>query len=381
MLGGSSGVNHMMSLYPSRAIMDAWGDLGNTGWSFDDIVPYFRRFAKTHAPSETSGARGYYDASISAAETGAVHLLHNDYPNALSDAWLAAFDKLGLRAKKDPRLGGTVGAFENVASVDPSTMTRSYAVTAYLQDDVRTRSNLIVMTNTLVSRIVFDEPDGSGEPVASGVEVRTATGDILTIRARREVIVAAGTLHSCQILELSGIGNKVLLEQHGIPVVVDNASVGERIQDHPIVSLSFQVTEDAPSLDVLRDPALVAAAMARYASTRDGVMAETIRSNAYLPLMDVSGPASAESAADFCAEFLQRPAAGGDDKAASPDELAILRRLIATQQPVLQAAILPAQVCVPDRPASLLDHMAHSCSSSHGETAARLEATLRLMKG
>lgn len=236
MLGGSSSLNFLMMVYPSKAILDTWGALGNQDWNFETLAPYFRKFARTHVPTEAAMKSchmdGVYDPLISKDESGALDLSFGEGFGPNNDAWMEAFKKLDLGAKMDPRSGAAIGAFQQAATIHPETKTRTSAVTAYLTEDVRKRSNLTVVTETMVKRVVLEPVDGTEEYTAKGVEVRSKDGTEKTILAAGEVVLAAGAFQTPQILELSGVGDKMLLEKHGVPVKIDNPNVGKFSATH-----------------------------------------------------------------------------------------------------------------------------------------------------
>jgi hypothetical protein len=111
-----------MVLYPSRASIDAWGKLGNLGWSYDSLAPYFDKFATVHPPSaeakQITGLDQYHEDSLRGS--GPVQVSFGEgYTASLTGAWMEAFSKLGLKMTADPRTGQALGAFQNPASIDP----------------------------------------------------------------------------------------------------------------------------------------------------------------------------------------------------------------------------------------------------------------------
>jgi choline dehydrogenase-like flavoprotein len=288
MLGGSSALNFLMMVYPSKPIIDAWQTLGNEGWDFEALSPYFRKFAKTHPPSvvgrDACRLDSYHDVNISASESGPVDISYGDGFGPNNSAWMDAFQELGLKMVADPRGGLATGAFQQAATIDPKTKTRASAVSAYLTEQVRARPNLSILTDTLVSRIMLLEPDGpSSLATATGVEVCSNNGVKRTIRASSEVILAAGALQTPQILELSGIGDREILTKHGVPVIIENKNVGCNLQDHPIVCESFEVADGIMSGDMLRDPDLLKAVVSQYQTTQEGPLGQSILTSAYVP--------------------------------------------------------------------------------------------------
>ncbi|KAI0970065.1 GMC oxidoreductase [Xylaria arbuscula] len=168
---------------------------------------------------------------------------------------------LGFPVSTNPLSGTTFGAHMDPESVHPTTKLRSYAGSAYLEP-ARSRSNLTIWTDTLVEKVIFDHDD-TGALIAAGVQY--VQNDVRnTVKARKEVILSAGALHSPKILELSGIGNPEILQPLSVDVVVTNAHVGENLQNHLYLSVTSEVAkqEGFETLDGLLqgDPTGIAAA-------------------------------------------------------------------------------------------------------------------------
>lgn len=155
-----------------------------------------------------------------------------DYPGS-ENFWNAA-RRLGLKTVKDPNAGESSGVFRLLHSVDPATQTRSYARSAHYDRVISARPNYHILTNTAVTKVIM-----SGT-TATGVEFITrATGAKTTVKAKREVIIAAGAVHSPQILQLSGIGSSTHLKGLGIKQVVDLPGVGHNLQDHLVLTVTY----------------------------------------------------------------------------------------------------------------------------------------------
>ncbi|KAJ9134158.1 GMC oxidoreductase [Pleurostoma richardsiae] len=365
MLGGSSALNFLMAVYPSRGIIDAWGALGNEGWSFEALQPYLRKFATTHEPPksarEISRMDGHYEAAFTKSETGPLQISFSEGYGATNSAWMDTFAKLGLQMTTDPRSGAAIGAFQNGATIDPVTKARSYAASAYLTPEVRKRENLTVWTDTIVTKIVLVKQD-DGDVVAQGVKIRSEDGEEKTISARNEVVLAAGALQSPQLLELSGIGGKELLEKHGIPVVIDNPNVGEHMQDHPIVCQSFEVAPGVTSGDILRDPNILNAVIGQYQATREGPLGQSVISCAFAPLLDSAGPMPTEERQALFDAHLKPLPAGSDAASAATAgrelERKVMRSLLSTtNEPGVQFLLFPTQVPIPEHPKAMSDHL------------------------
>ncbi|KAK3693381.1 hypothetical protein B0T22DRAFT_436567 [Podospora appendiculata] len=352
MLGGSSALNFMMLLYPSRGIIDAWGALGNPAWTFDALAPYYRKFATVHPPPASAlGVVGqtFRDDFDAANNNGPLQVSFSEGYNHINEAWMKTFADLGLQATTDPRAGEALGAFQNAATIDPATKTRSYAATAYYPPSVAQRPNLVVLTSTLVRKILLTTT--TTNPTATGIELVTAAGEILRATATSEIILAAGALHTPQILELSGIGNPSILAQHAIPVIVANPNVGENMQDHPIVCQSFEVNDGVPSGDVLRDPALIQALVGLYQADGAGAgpMGQSNISVAYAPLVDNTGimPPAARKAL-FAAHA---------DEITRPSQHAVRSLLESPSGAAVQYLLFPTQITVTAAPASMAEYI------------------------
>jgi len=183
----------------------------------------------------------------------------------------------------------------NLITVDAASGERSYAGNAYLQPNF-SRPNLTVLTQAMVSKITFARR--GGQIFASGVEF-SSSGSNYHVKADNEVLLCCGSIQSPQVLELSGVGSKEILEPLGIDVIVENANVGENFQDHGIVPLSFQAAEGVTTFDSLITVAgAEAAATNEFFATQTGLLSSLIDSNANLSFQQVdqrTGHVSTES--------------------------------------------------------------------------------------
>ncbi|THV54926.1 hypothetical protein BGAL_0017g00200 [Botrytis galanthina] len=146
---------------------------------------------------------------------------------------------------------------------------RSYSAKAYLDDTVRSRINLTIWTKATVERIIFENSD-SDTPIAVGVTVRdSGTGTLKSVLANKEVILSGGTINSPRLLELSGVGNPKILEPIGIEVIVNNPNVGDHLQNHPLVTVTFEARDEDgfDTIDQLlrKDEEAIAKVKATYA--------------------------------------------------------------------------------------------------------------------
>ncbi|MCJ1441034.1 MAG: hypothetical protein MMC23_001520 [Stictis urceolatum] len=299
-LGGSSAINMNMAVMPSKPSLDAWEQLGNPGWGFESLSPYLTKFQTLREPppeAQQELGLDYLQKDQLGRGSGPIQLSYGRNHSKLNKAWTATFDKLGYKCKTDPITGLHYGAYNTPVSVDPSTESRSYAANAYLNDRVTSRPNLRIITEARVEAVLLEEA-GNAEKVATGIRFVAKTGKRKSVRST-ETILSAGVFQSPQLLELSGIGNPSILNTNGIEPFVNLPGVGENLQDHPIVGVSFESNE--PTLDSLRDPETLNAAVSEYQSSKSGPLASSPYNVAYMPcmaLLDSDSPSDLTSLLD-----------------------------------------------------------------------------------
>ncbi|PVH74024.1 GMC oxidoreductase [Cadophora sp. DSE1049] len=292
-LGGSSSIFQMQMVYTSKPAFDAWEKLGNPGWNWETMLPYLRKFHTHHNPGPADPVReivslSNHDDALESSE-GPVQTSFSETGD-LEKAWYEAWGKI----MKDLKYEGTdIGGLAHPSSIDPKTRTRSSATTAYYSADVSSRANLRVVTDALVSKIVLERKDD--EVIATGVQFVSKLGQDIIVKAIKEVILSAGTMKSPQILELSGIGDFKLLEQHGIKTFVNNSSVGENLQDHLIVSVSFEAADGVKTGEIMmRDPSVMPALMAMYQKDHSGPLGNHFVPMAQFRVPETFGPNGTE---------------------------------------------------------------------------------------
>lgn len=258
-LGGSSSINGLIYVRGQRQDYDHWAAQGNPGWGWDDCLPYFRKLEHNDlGPGPTRGTDGPLWASSIKAR------------HELVEAFIEAARTHGLPRVQD----FNTGEQEGVGYYQLTTRhgLRCSSAVAYLKP-ARRRSNLTVMTGTQASRVLFDGKRACG--VQAG-----RPGALRTLRARREVLLAAGALQSPQLLQLSGIGPEALLKEHGIKIVHASPGVGENLQDHLQIRLMYEVTKPITTNDDLRTLAGKARLGLQWLFSRSGPLAIGINQGA-----------------------------------------------------------------------------------------------------
>jgi choline dehydrogenase len=250
-LGGGSSINGMVYCRGTRSDYDGWAAAGNDGWSYDEVMPYFKR-AETYEP-----AADQYHGSY-----GPIRVSRPGVKHPLSKAWIAAGQAAGYPYNDDSN-GAEREGFGPV-DLTVGDGRRSSASAAYLKP-VRRRSNLTVVTDALATRVLFDGTR------AIGVEYRK-DGKTEQARAGREVILSGGAINSPQLLMLSGVGDAAHLKEHGIGVVADLKGVGRNLQDHLAGSVRFAASVPI-SLYNYMSPVKGALAFWQYVLFRTGPLA------------------------------------------------------------------------------------------------------------
>ncbi|NUN66821.1 choline dehydrogenase (plasmid) [Pseudanabaena biceps] len=222
-LGGSSSINFMVYIRGNSRDYDHWHSLGNTGWSYQDMLPYFKK-----SEHQQRGVDAYHSVDGELSVTDLIS------PTVTSQLFVEAALEMGYRHNPDFN-----GMYQEGAGIYQMTIKdgkRHSAAAAFLQPILQ-RPNLTVITEALVNRLLFE---GNS---AVGVDFMHE-GTVHSIRVDREVILSAGAFNSPKLLMLSGIGNAKYLHSLGIPVVVDLPGVGQNLQDHPIVPVAHQTAQD-----------------------------------------------------------------------------------------------------------------------------------------
>jgi choline dehydrogenase len=251
-LGGSSAINGLISIRGQREDYDAWAAAGNAGWSYDDVLPWFRKLEhNVRGASEYHGADGPLWAS------------DIDAPHPLIEAMIAGAREIGIPPNDD--FNGATQEGAGYYQLTTRRGRRCSTAVAYLRP-ARRRPNLRIETNAHATRITLDDRRATSITYRQrGVE-QAAT-------ARREVILCAGALQSPQLLQLSGIGPPALLQPLGIPVHCALEGVGENLQDHLQARVIFRCTQPITTNDALRSLRGKLKIGLDYALTRSGPMA------------------------------------------------------------------------------------------------------------
>jgi choline dehydrogenase len=250
-LGGSSSINGLLYVRGQHEDYDRWRQLGNVGWGFDDVLPYFKR-----AENQIRGADQYHGAG------GPLSVSDWRHHDPLSEAFVKAAVEAGI--PHNPDFNGVTQEGAGFFQTTTRRGRRASSAFCYLRP-ARGRANLRVETEALAQRVKFDGRR------ARSIEYRQ-NGALRSARARREILLSSGAYNSPQLLQLSGVGPADLLKQHGIDVVLDAAGVGHDLQDHLQVRLVMRCAQKVTLNDIVASPLRSALAGAQYAALRRGAL-------------------------------------------------------------------------------------------------------------
>ena len=250
-LGGSSSINGLLYIRGNKRDYNDWRQMGNAGWSSDDVLPYFKK-----AENQEHGADDFHGGD------GPLYITDPTFKTELSDRFIKAAEELGLPRRTDFNGSDQEGAgyFQLTARNGKRCSTAS----AYL-NPVKSRPNLTIITNAHTRKITFNGKH------AQGVEVELEN-QIKSYTASREIILSAGTISSPQILMLSGIGPGETLQKFDIKPLRNLAGVGQNLQDHLQIRMIFKISKPISLNDYLGNPINKLLTGANYVFRRRGPM-------------------------------------------------------------------------------------------------------------
>lgn len=248
-LGGSSSINGLVYMRGQREDYDQWRQMGAVGWSYEDVLPHFRKSER-----QCRGGDDYHGAD------GPLPVSDQTDPHPLCDAFIEAAHQAGY-----PRNDDFNGAVQEGAGYYQTTShhgLRVSAAVAYL-NPARGRSNLTIVTRAHATRILFDGRAATGIEWRRGEHTHHAHAD-------GEVILSAGAIGSPHLMQISGIGSPDLLRARGVQPLHDIADVGENLQDHLQVRMVFECTRPITFNDDLKSPWRTMLVGLRYLLQRRG---------------------------------------------------------------------------------------------------------------
>ena len=251
-LGGSSSINAMLYVRGNRWDYDHWASLGNTGWSYNEVLPLFKRAENNEQFTDAFHGQG-----------GPLNVTYPRHDSPISQMFLQAAQMNGIPLNADYNGASQEGAF--LYQVTHRNGERCSAAKAYLTPNL-SRPNLKVITHAVSDRVLLEGRRATGVAYHQGNQLRQ-------VRARREVVLTGGAFGSPQLLMLSGIGPVEELKRHGVAVQHELPGVGQNLQDHIDYVQTWRVPSSTESFGVsARGSAKVTAAMLEWRSKRSGMV-------------------------------------------------------------------------------------------------------------
>ncbi|GIJ86600.1 hypothetical protein Asppvi_005490 [Aspergillus pseudoviridinutans] len=235
-LGGSSAINFMLYCRPAAADIDQWASLGNHGWSWDQLAPYYQKSNPIREDeNDTKLLKSQRDCPIPLSLPLTRHVLEN----RLIDAFMQVTT---LTAAKRPWDGDIMGSYRLLTTLTNDETgdgqpRRAYAASGYLRPILH-RTNLHLLSETIACKVLLDR--SASPPVARGLQL-WHQGAYHEVMAQREIIIAAGSVKSPHLLELSGIGDPAVLTAVGIDCIHPMPDVGQHLSDHPYTTVTYAV--------------------------------------------------------------------------------------------------------------------------------------------
>jgi len=252
-LGGCSSINAMVYMRGQRGDYDLWQSLGNRDWSWNDVLPYFKR-----AERHFGGANEFHGGD------GELHVQEPRVKWEILDAWREAAAECGIPKVPEFNRGDNFG---NAYFHMNQRSGRRWSATRAFLEPAMGRANLTVVTKAHVRRVAIEARDGAKR--ATGIELVVEGRGAMKAVARKEVILAAGSIGSPQLLQLSGVGPRELLQRLQIPITHELPGVGENLHDHLQIRMVWKVK--GPTLNERANRWVGKAAMAlEYALFKTG---------------------------------------------------------------------------------------------------------------
>jgi choline dehydrogenase len=250
-MGGSSSINGLLYVRGQHEDYDHWRQLGNAGWAFADVLPYFRR-----AEDQERGADDLHGAG------GPLAVSNVSEPHPLCEAFIEASQQAGYPRNDD--FNGPTQEGAGYFQLTARNGRRWSTAVGYLRQAKR-RPNLAVVPNALATRVLFSGRRAVGVEYRQGQTTHTAYAD-------GEVILSGGAFNSPQLLQLSGVGPEKILRDLGIPVIADLPGVGADLQDHLQIRMQYRCTEPITMNDVINHWRHRYGAGLRYLMSRKGLL-------------------------------------------------------------------------------------------------------------
>ncbi|KAM7205373.1 putative GMC oxidoreductase [Naviculisporaceae sp. PSN 640] len=314
-VGGGSVVNGMGYIRGSEADYDAWEELGNPGWGWHGLYPYFRKGTTFDPPTPAAISQWNITWLPEAFGRGPLHVKISSfqYPD-IATFWRALKNQVGVAVPGGANVGNGPGAYWTPSTIDGRTETRATSRSAYYDPIKSNRPNLHLLTGQTATEILFHPPKNNQDPVAKGVQIVSPLDNkTRSVYAKKEVILAAGAIMTPHLLQLSGIGPAAVLNAANITVRKDLPGLGANYQDHATTMTRYSLANQSfPNPDtIFLNATYNATVWAEYLANKTGPIAGAsattllllslpqLLNNSFFAASSFSSRLLAQSAADF----------------------------------------------------------------------------------
>ncbi|KAK7060181.1 hypothetical protein VNI00_000946 [Paramarasmius palmivorus] len=257
-LGGSSAINGMYLTRPSEIEVNAWqsiaSDGGNTAnsWGWDAFYAAMKKTETFDAPSDDIAKEAgiQYDKSSHGTQ-GPIHWGYPGYTFPIVGSWTESLANIGIGTNDDAAGGQNWGGYIAGSSINTANWTRSYSRSGYI-DPLPPRSNLDILPSATVTKIVFDTSNASNLTATEVQYASSAQDQAKSVKVKKEVLLAGGTIGSAQVLMISGVGPQDILQSAGVTVLNSLPGVGQHLQDHLSTGLVYETPESTSTAGAMR---------------------------------------------------------------------------------------------------------------------------------
>ncbi|KAH8597097.1 hypothetical protein B0O99DRAFT_739689 [Bisporella sp. PMI_857] len=305
-VGGGTVVNGMAYSRGSKADYDAWEELGNPGWGWDGLLPYFRKSSSFIPPSPEVARQWNMTWDLSVFGRGPLNttIPNFQYPDAasFSGAWR---QEGSIPFPRDVNDGSGPGLYWVPSTINPLDGTRVTSRKAYYDPVYQNRANLHLLTGHTVNEILIHKLHAKGVRIVS-----RSTNHTSNVFARKEIILAAGAVHTPHLLQISGVGPKAVLGAAGVKIKKYMPAVGANLQDHPTALMIFNITNPSfPNPNSIATNATYNSTVwTEYFANRTGPIAGSRgATGAFLSLSQLTSPSITSNITIFVSETIASP--------------------------------------------------------------------------
>lgn len=260
---------------PNIGALDVWAEaVGDDAYTFDNLLPYFKKsvtFTPPNSETRLENATTLYNISDFDEDGGPVQVTYPNWTPVWSTWAAKGLEAIGINMTDKYDEGSLLGCFYAQLTVEPTNQVRSTSAEfIYAAQDQDFADNLTVYLEARADKILFDDTQTARAVQVTGVDLLT-----YTINATKEVILSAGSLHSPQLLMLSGIGPAQVLNEYAIDVIADRPGVGQNLTDHVLFGPAYEVEFDTLD-EVLGNPVVLAESVSEYALTQTGPLTTNV---------------------------------------------------------------------------------------------------------